>query len=177
MVFNCANLEDIKRALRLLEEFKLNGFLAGVNEAWRVAGLVKQAKIPLLVSLDFKPPFTSSFANQGDELKEKAEATYGEVLKKVEATTEDLRHRTEEISAKVDEVIAQGKQELAKITKKGKAGEVLAEAAEDEPRHAAEQIGEDELEGQGQPHKHTNHEPRSGRQDKVDAGAVLPAKI
>ena len=61
------------------------------------------------------------------ELKEKAEATYGEVLKKVEATTEDLRKKTEEISAKVDEVIAQGKEELAKVTKKGK--EAQEEAA------------------------------------------------
>ncbi len=73
VVFNCANLEDIKRALRLIKEFRLNGFLTGANEAWRVKELVKEAKIPLFVSLDFKPPFTSSFANQGSELREKAE--------------------------------------------------------------------------------------------------------
>ena len=73
VVFKCDNLEDIKRALRLIEEFKLNGYLTGANEAWRVAELVKKAKVPLFVSLDFKPPFTSSYANQGDDLKEKAE--------------------------------------------------------------------------------------------------------
>lgn len=73
VVFNCANLEDIKRAVRLTKEFKLNGYLTGANEAWRVAELVKEARVPLLVSLDFKPPFTSSYANQGDDLKEKAE--------------------------------------------------------------------------------------------------------
>ncbi|TEU05961.1 MAG: hypothetical protein E3I52_05120, partial [Candidatus Aminicenantes bacterium] len=72
--FNCANLEDIKRALGLIKEFKLNGFLTGVNEAWRVADLIiKNAKVPLLVSLNFKPPMTSIYVNQGEELKKKAE--------------------------------------------------------------------------------------------------------
>ncbi len=72
--FNCANLEDIKRALGLIKEFKLNGFLSGANEAWRVAdALVKNAKVPLLVSLNFKPPTTSIYVNQGEELKKKAE--------------------------------------------------------------------------------------------------------
>jgi imidazolonepropionase-like amidohydrolase len=72
--FNCANLEDIKRALGLIKEFKLNGFLTGANEAWRVADLLtKNAKVPLLVSLNFKPPFTSMYVNQGEELKKKAE--------------------------------------------------------------------------------------------------------
>ena len=73
VVFNCANLEDIKRALRLSQEFKLNSYLTGANEAWRVADLLKKAKVPLFVSLDFKPPFTSIYANQGEEVKKKAE--------------------------------------------------------------------------------------------------------
>jgi hypothetical protein len=71
--FNCANLEDIKRALRLIEEFRLNGFITGANEAWRVAELFKKAKVPLLVSLNFKPPFTSIYAVKGEESKKKAE--------------------------------------------------------------------------------------------------------
>jgi imidazolonepropionase-like amidohydrolase len=72
--FNCANLEDIKRALGLIKEFKLNGFLTGANEAWRVADLlIKNAKVPLLVSLNFKPPKTSIYVHQGEELKKKAE--------------------------------------------------------------------------------------------------------
>ena len=53
------------------------------------------------------------------ELKEKAEATYQDALKRLETTTEDIRKRTEEITVKVDEVIAQGKQELARLGKKG----------------------------------------------------------
>ncbi len=71
--FNCANLEDIKRASRLTKEFKLNSFLTGANEAWRVADIVKELNVPLLVSLDFKPPFTSIYVNQGEEMKKKAE--------------------------------------------------------------------------------------------------------
>jgi imidazolonepropionase-like amidohydrolase len=73
VIFTCANQEDIKRAIRLIEEFKLNSLLSGANEAWRVAEAVKRAQVPLLVSLSFKPPLTSLYANQGDELKKKAE--------------------------------------------------------------------------------------------------------
>jgi len=71
--FNCANLEDIKRALGLVKEFNLNGFITGANEAWRVADLFKKAKVPLLVSLSFKPPFTSIYVAKGEESKKKAE--------------------------------------------------------------------------------------------------------
>jgi gas vesicle protein len=51
------------------------------------------------------------------ELREKAEATYGDLIKKVEESTQELRQKTEELSAKLDEVIAQGKEELAKLRK------------------------------------------------------------
>ena len=71
--FNCANLEDVKRASRFIKEFNLNGYISGANEAWRVADLVKSMKAPLLVSLNFKPPFTSFFVNQGEEMKKKSE--------------------------------------------------------------------------------------------------------
>jgi len=73
IIFTCNNLEDIKRALRLIDKFKLNALLSGANEAWRVADILKKTKIPLLVTLNFKPPFTSIYINQGEELKEKAE--------------------------------------------------------------------------------------------------------
>lgn len=73
VVFDCENLEDIKRALRLIEEFKLNGYLAGANEAWQVVEFIKKARVPLFVSLDFTPPVTSVYASQGKETKEKAE--------------------------------------------------------------------------------------------------------
>ena len=73
VIFTCDNQEDIKRALGLIDEFKLNGILSGVNEAWRIAERLKKRKIPLLVSLYFKPPPTSLYVNQGKEMKEKAE--------------------------------------------------------------------------------------------------------
>ena len=73
VIFTCANQEDIKRAIGLAEEFKLNVLLSGANEAWRVVEAVKKARLPLLISLSFKPPLTSLYANQGDELKKKAE--------------------------------------------------------------------------------------------------------
>ncbi|MFN2133638.1 MAG: YtxH domain-containing protein [Anaerolineae bacterium] len=67
---------------------------------------------------------------RGIELRDKAEATYTDVLQRVEATTEELRQRTEEISAKVDEAIAQGKQEIAKMRKQ--VDQEAAEEASDE---------------------------------------------
>ncbi|UCC40808.1 MAG: hypothetical protein JSV96_05030, partial [Candidatus Aminicenantes bacterium] len=73
IIFTCDNQEDIKRALGLIEEFKLNGLLSGANEAWRVAGKLKQKKLPLLISLNFKPPPTSLYLNQGEVMILKAE--------------------------------------------------------------------------------------------------------
>jgi len=73
IVFNCANMEDIKRALRLTDEFKLNAYVSGANEAWRVSEDLKKSDVPLFVSLRFNPPLTSIFVNQGEDLKKKAE--------------------------------------------------------------------------------------------------------
>ena len=74
VVFQCNNQEDVKRALKLIDEFKLNGLLAGANEAWRVAAALKASPAPLLVALDFRPPQTSVYAGQGEEARKKAEA-------------------------------------------------------------------------------------------------------
>jgi imidazolonepropionase-like amidohydrolase len=74
VVFQCNNQEDIKRALKIAAEFKLNALLAGANEAWRVADALKKSPVPLLVGLDFRPPATSKYATQGEELRKKAEA-------------------------------------------------------------------------------------------------------
>jgi gas vesicle protein len=75
---------------------------------------------------------------KGIELREKAEVTYGDVLHRVEAATQDLRKRTEEISVKVDQVIAQGKDEIAKISKRGKEVEEAVEEAVEETAEEAE---------------------------------------
>jgi imidazolonepropionase-like amidohydrolase len=74
VVFQCNNQEDIKRALKIVAEFKLNALLAGANEAWRVADVLKKGPVPLLVALDFRPPATSLYSTQGEELRRKAEA-------------------------------------------------------------------------------------------------------
>ena len=74
VVFQCNNVEDIKRALKIAAEFKLNALLAGANEAWRAADVLKKNPVPLLVALDFRPPAASMYATQGEELRKKAEA-------------------------------------------------------------------------------------------------------
>lgn len=73
VVIHCNNQEDIKRGLRLIDEFKLNALISGANEAWRVAHLLKIKSLPLLITLNFKPPASSIYVNQGEELKKKAE--------------------------------------------------------------------------------------------------------
>lgn len=74
IVFQCNNQEDIKRALRLIDEFKLNAVLTGCNEAWRAAEQLKKARVPLLVTLDFRPPAASLYNQQGEAARKKAEA-------------------------------------------------------------------------------------------------------
>jgi imidazolonepropionase-like amidohydrolase len=74
VIFQCNNQEDIKRALKIVSEFKLNAFLAGATEAWRDLDVLKKDRVPLLVGLDFRPPMTSKYATQGEELRKKAEA-------------------------------------------------------------------------------------------------------
>jgi len=73
VVIHCANQEDIRRALRLREEFKLNALLSGATEAWRVSDALKKARVPLLVSLHFEPPLSSEYTQKGEEEKKKAE--------------------------------------------------------------------------------------------------------
>jgi len=74
VIFQCNDLEDIKRALKIIDEFKLKAMLTHANEAWRAAEVLKKTAIPLLVTLDFRPPNGSMYVNQGEDLKKKAEA-------------------------------------------------------------------------------------------------------
>jgi imidazolonepropionase-like amidohydrolase len=74
VIFQCNNLEDIKRALKIIDEFKLNALLSHANEAWRDAAILKKSQIPLLVTLDFRPPNSSQYVNQGEDLRKRAEA-------------------------------------------------------------------------------------------------------
>jgi gas vesicle protein len=70
--------------------------------------------------------------DKGIELKEKAEATYGEVITEIEDSTTEIRGKLEGLSAKMDELIAQGKDEIQRLTKKGEEiGDAAAEAVEE----------------------------------------------
>ena len=71
------------------------------------------------------------------QIKEKAEATYGDVVAKIDAQTTELRSRTEELSAKMDQLMAQGKGEISRL--RGRATETapaVAAACEEEPAEA-----------------------------------------
>jgi gas vesicle protein len=70
------------------------------------------------------------------EIKEKAEATYGDVVAKIDAQTTELRTRTEELSAKMDEVIAQGRGEISRLRKRGAEAVPAVEATEETPAEA-----------------------------------------
>jgi imidazolonepropionase-like amidohydrolase len=76
VIFQCNDLEDIKRALKIIDEFKLNALLSHANEAWRDAAILKKTPIPLLVTLDFRPPNSSRYVSQGEDLRKKAEAEF-----------------------------------------------------------------------------------------------------
>lgn len=72
----------------------------------------------------------------GIELKEKAEATYGEVVQQLEAQTVELRAKTAEISSKLDEVLAQSKEGLSRRGKGGEEAVPVVEAVEEAPAEA-----------------------------------------
>jgi imidazolonepropionase-like amidohydrolase len=47
---------DIRRALALADEFKIKVAVAGAPQASRLSGLIKERKLPLLVTVNFDPP-------------------------------------------------------------------------------------------------------------------------
>ena len=52
-----ANKEnEIKRAVRLAEEFNLNYLISGAIEGWRTVDLLKKQQKPVLLSLNFTKP-------------------------------------------------------------------------------------------------------------------------
>ena len=73
MIFACDNQEDIKKAMRLIAGCGLQGLIAGANEAWRVAEALKASGVPLLLTVNFAPPYSSIYSQKGKESREKAE--------------------------------------------------------------------------------------------------------
>jgi gas vesicle protein len=78
----------------------------------------------------------SQIRDKSIEIKDKAEATYGDVMTKIDAQTTELRGRTEELSAKMDQLIAQGKQEFSRLSKRGAEVVPTVETAEGTPAEA-----------------------------------------
>jgi imidazolonepropionase-like amidohydrolase len=70
LVVTAPRENDIRRALVLADEFKLKLVVAGAARAFRVTDLVKQRKLPLLVTVNFDPP-RPVFGGGGDEDRER----------------------------------------------------------------------------------------------------------
>ena len=74
VIFLCRNQHDIRRALQLGSEFKLNYLICDLgNEAFKVIPELKKAKAKVICALTFKVPATSLQAQRGRQEREKAE--------------------------------------------------------------------------------------------------------
>jgi len=74
VVFFCRNQHDIRRAIDLASELKLDYSICDVgNEAFKVIPELKEAKVKVLLPLTFKAPSTSIHAQAGRDAREKAE--------------------------------------------------------------------------------------------------------
>jgi len=74
VVFLCRNQNDIRRAIGLAAELKLDYFICDVgNEAFRVIPELKKAKARVFLSLTFKAPGTSIHAQKGRDARDQAE--------------------------------------------------------------------------------------------------------
>lgn len=65
VVFNANDAIAINRSLDLIAELKLNGIIAGGQEAGKVAGRLKQMNVPVLLSLNF-PKRTTAVSPDAD---------------------------------------------------------------------------------------------------------------
>lgn len=74
VVFFCRNQHDIRRALGLAAELKLDAFVCDLGgEAFEVIPELTQAKARVLCTVAFKAPGTSLYSQRGKEEREKAE--------------------------------------------------------------------------------------------------------
>lgn len=74
IIFLCQSQHDIKRAIGLAAEFKLDSFIADLGgEGFRVIPELKAAKARVLCTVAFKIPITSLHGKLGKDEKEKAE--------------------------------------------------------------------------------------------------------
>lgn len=110
------------------ENSSMGAFFTG----FLIGGLVGAATA-LLLAPQSGEETRSQIQEKSIELKGKAEATAAEMQKKYEATASDLRKKYDELATKVDTLIAQGKE---KLTHLGKKGEPEAAPVEEVPLEA-----------------------------------------
>lgn len=70
VVFNANDENAIVRAIDLIKEFKLNGMIAGGQEAWKVADRLKANNVTVLLSLNFPKRTTASSPDADPETLE-----------------------------------------------------------------------------------------------------------
>lgn len=81
VVFNANNENEVVRVLDLIKEMNIRGIIAGGQEAWKVAGRLKEQNVPVLLSLNF-PKRTAAASPDADPesletLRSRAEAPRG----------------------------------------------------------------------------------------------------
>ncbi len=81
VVFNANTEREIIRAIDLIKEFRLNGIIAGGQEAWKVADRLKANNVAVLLSLNFPKRMTASSPDADPEpletLRTRAETPKG----------------------------------------------------------------------------------------------------
>jgi gas vesicle protein len=103
-----------------------NSSVASFFLGFLIGGLVGEATALLLAPQSGEKTRTQ-IREKGIELKEKAETTYVDLQEKVETAVADLRDTVDELSAKVDQAIVQGKEAFSRETI-----DLAGEAAPDE---------------------------------------------
>jgi gas vesicle protein len=93
----------------------MNNSAGSFFSGFLIGGLVGAATALLLAPQSGEETRTH-IREKGIELKEKAETTYAELQEKVETAVADLRDKVDELSAKVDRAIVQGKEAFSQET-------------------------------------------------------------
>jgi imidazolonepropionase-like amidohydrolase len=71
LVVTAPRENDIRRALALADEFRVRVAVAGAPRAFEVAALIKQRKLPVIVSVNFDPPRSQGPGAASDEDRER----------------------------------------------------------------------------------------------------------
>jgi imidazolonepropionase-like amidohydrolase len=101
--FAADGAEDIRQVLGLADEYEFDPVIVGGDEAWRVADLLQQRDVPVLVSLDFPEP--KRWKPEAREKPDSAEAAQEEVP---DAAVERERERLENLYANAGRLAAAG---------------------------------------------------------------------